>query len=257
MLEKAHTRGSDALIVDFEDAVVQSEKPRAREIFSKWLETCDIEQEIWVRINADDIETDLLVADHKKVTGLVIPKATLAGMNFVSNNINHVSQLSALIEGSGSLLSAQEIAKVSKTTFLQIGQLDLRAELGLGIDEDSPTLDHALSLLVLASAAAGINQPIAPIYRDFNDEAGLRASCKIFKSRGFFGRTCVHPRQIGAINEEFSTSQEELSNAQSILASLAPSSGVGVDENGMMIDEAAAKIARRIIDRNTINGRNC
>ena len=256
MLEKAHTRGSDALIVDLEDAVVQSEKPRARKIFSKWLATCDIDQEIWVRINADDIRADLLVADHKKVTGLVIPKATLADMNFVSSTVNHVSQLSALIEGSDSLLSAKEIAHVSKTTFLQIGQLDLRAELGLGIDEDSPTLDHALSLLVLASAAAGINQPIAPIYRDFNDEAGLRASCKIFKNRGFFGRTCVHPRQIGPINEEFSTSQEELANAQSTLASLAASSGVGVDENGMMIDEATAKIARRIIDRNTSNARN-
>ena len=256
MLEKAHTRGADALIVDLEDAVVQAEKPHAREIFSTWLATCDIDQEIWVRINADDIETDLLIADHKKVTGLVIPKASIANMNFVSKNLKHVSALSALIEGADSLLSAREIAKVSKTTFLQIGQLDLRAELGLGLDEDSPTLDFALSMLVLASAAAGINQPIAPIYRDFNDEAGLRASCKIFKNRGFFGRTCVHPRQIGPINEEFSTSQEELANAQSTLASLAASSGVGVDENGMMIDEATAKIARRIIDRNTSNARN-
>lgn len=249
MLEKSHTRGADALIIDFEDAVMASEKNKARQVFSKWISSAPQSQQIWVRINADSIEADLAVADIPQVTGIVVPKASVDNMSLVSQSLKKVGQLSALIESAASILDARAIAQVAKVDFLQIGLLDLRAELSLGDDASSPTLNFALSMLVLASAGAGINQPVAPMYPDFNDEAGLRATCKSFKSGGFFGRSCIHPSQIAIVNEEFSTTADELAHARAVLDAVAKSNGVAIDENGKMIDAASVRIAQGIIAR--------
>ena len=249
MLEKAVTRGADALIIDLEDAVAVNEKQQARQNLQSWLSPLQSKVQIWVRINADSVEHDLECIDFSKVTGVVVPKATEENLKFVSSLIADDILLSALIESADSVLKAKAIAQVNKVSFLQIGQLDLRAELGLSSDTDSLTLQYALSHLVLASAAANIYQPIAPIYRDFNDESGLRRSCQQLKADGFFGRTCIHPKQVMAINEEFETSDAELLEAQKVVALLDNSAGAATDSDGRMIDEASARIARRIISR--------
>jgi citrate lyase subunit beta/citryl-CoA lyase len=249
MLEKAHTRGADALIIDFEDAVAANEKEKARLLFSEWITAASELPQIWVRINPESIEADLAVADHARVTGIVVPKATVENMTYVSQSLEHVGQLSALIESAASILDARAIANVAKVDFLQIGQLDLRAELSLGNDSGSPTLNFALSMLVLASAAAGINQPVAPMYPDFKDEVGLRATCKTFKRDGFFGRSCIHPSQIAVVNDEFTTTADEFAHALAVLDAVSKSTGVAVDEHGKMIDAASVKIAQSIISR--------
>lgn len=249
MLEKAINRGADALIIDFEDAVAVAEKAQARINFSKWLKKVETKQQIWVRINTDSIAEDLKFVNNSKVTGVVVPKATVVNLTQVSQSIEANMQISALIETADSILNSLLLARVAKVSFLQIGMLDLRAELGLSMDGDSVTLQYALAQLVLASAAAQIQQPIAPIFRDFNDESGLRTNCQGLKANGFFGRTAVHPKQISVINEEFSTSVEELVQAEKILSILNSSRGTAVDESGKMIDAASARIARRVIQR--------
>lgn len=249
MLEKAIHRGSDALIIDLEDAVRVDEKHQARINFDNWLKSVSTEQQIWVRINSETIEEDLKFANTKKVTGIVVPKATTQNLTQVSQLTKSDMLISALIETADSILLSGEIAAIHKVLFLQIGILDLRAELGLPLDSDSPTLEHALSHLVLACAAAGIEQPIAPIFRDFNDSAEFRRNCKKYKDFGFFGRTAVHPKQIEIINEEFSSSIEEVMQAERILEKLESSRGAAVDHDGKMIDEASARIARKIVAR--------
>ena len=249
MLEKALTRGADALIIDFEDAVAVADKASARINFGQWLEKVETTQQIWVRINADAILEDLAFANNSKITGVIVPKATVANLTQVAQIIDAHMQISALIETADSILNAKSIAMVAKVSFLQMGILDLRAELGLSMDGESATLQHALVQLVLASAAAEIQQPVAPIFRDFNDESGLRASCQRLKADGFFGRTAVHPKQIAVINDVFSTTPEELEHAQEVIDSLNSSNGAGIDAQGKMIDAASARIARKIIQR--------
>lgn len=249
MLAKAGTRGSDALILDFEDSVSRENKQQAREVFLAWIESFEGSEQLWVRINSDSIDEDLRYLVSSKIYGIVVPKATIANMSLVSSKTSNQMRLSALIESADSILNALEIARIEKVDYLQIGQLDLRAELGLTSDSDSHTLQYALSHLVLASAAAGIEQPIAPMFRDFNDEAGLRSSCLQLKADGFFGRTCIHPKQISIINESFSTSDSELEDALDVIDSLSSGSSVGVDSKGRMIDEASLKIAQRIVRR--------
>lgn len=252
MLAKSVTLGADAIIVDFEDSVSIENKNTARSIFSKWIDSYTGDIQIWVRINANEIDDDLKYVQSEKLYGVVVPKATVENTTHVSSKTSDHLEISALIESSASILDALNIAKVDKVNFLQIGQLDLRSELGLTADSQSNTLRFALSHLVLTSAAAGIEQPIAPMFRDFNDVDGLRANCSQYKGDGFFGSTCIHPKQIQVINEVFSTSQAELEEALDVIAALDPGKSVGVDRNGKMIDEASLKIARRIVRRSNL-----
>jgi len=248
MLEKAGSRGADALIIDLEDSVSQSNKELAFKNLESWLNSTTVRQQIWVRIESQSIEEYLEVADHEKVYGIVVPKANLKNLQVASSRVKKVKNLSALIETADSILTAYELAKVSKVCFLQAGLLDLRAELGLPMDGESSTIKLVLSHLVLASAAAKINQPIAPIFRDFSDADGLRRSCISLRESGFFGRTCIHPKQIQVINEEFSISDIEIVKAKAILNKL-ENQGAISDKNGGMIDLASGRIAQRIIDR--------
>jgi citrate lyase subunit beta/citryl-CoA lyase len=248
MLKKAVNRGADALIVDLEDSVAAGDKELARQNLVSWLSDLETSTQIWVRINAESIDEDLAFTSSEKIHGLVIPKATVENVNYVADKLNGKHVLSALIESAESVLDAHRIATISSVAFLQIGILDLRAEMGLSEEEDLGTIHFALSHLVLASAAAGINQPIAPMFRDFNDLEALKESCKRMRANGFFGRSCIHPKQIETINSEFNTSAEALLEAREVLDAIAKSQGVALDSKGRMIDKASERIAKRVIE---------
>jgi len=248
MLMKAPNRGADALIVDLEDSVALKEKGQARENLVSWLDDLVTTTQIWVRINADDIDEDLKAIQSEKVYGLVVPKATFSNMSYVAGKVGERYKLSGLIETAESVLEAYRIAQVPGVSFLQIGVLDLSSELGLSDSDHSYTIKYALSHLVLASAAAGINQPIAPMFRDFNDLGTLRDSCRELRANGFFGRSCIHPKQIETINAEFTSTIEAIAEAREILDAIENSQGVALDSKGRMIDMASAKQARRVIE---------
>ncbi|SDC10294.1 HpcH/HpaI aldolase/citrate lyase family protein [Melghirimyces thermohalophilus] len=77
MLEKAQTLPADVLIIDWEDAVLASEKAAAREWTRQLLES-GVEREVYVRINGTDtpyIEADLASAVRPGLTGVMLPKA--------------------------------------------------------------------------------------------------------------------------------------------------------------------------------------
>jgi citrate lyase beta subunit len=88
------------------------------------------------------------------------------------------------------------------------------------------------------------------MYRDFNDVEGLRDSCRHLRVNGFFGRSCIHPKQVETINAEFSSSAEDIAEAKAILNAIENSQGVALDSKGRMIDMASAKQALRVINSN-------
>jgi citrate lyase subunit beta/citryl-CoA lyase len=104
-------------------------------------------------------------------------------------------------------------------------------------------------MVVFASAAAGINPPVAAVSADFKNLDDFRKSTLQFKEIGYVGRSCIHPDQVAIANEIFTPSITELENAQDILDRLnATGGGIALDANGRMIDEAFARSARRILE---------
>ncbi|MFW2153953.1 aldolase/citrate lyase family protein, partial [Acinetobacter gyllenbergii] len=74
--EKALNAGSDAVIIDLEDAVPVELKIQARELLSDWL-AAHPEQQVLVRINARQTEwfnDDLSLLKYANVSAIVLPK---------------------------------------------------------------------------------------------------------------------------------------------------------------------------------------
>lgn len=259
-LVKAVNRGADALIIDLEDGVSATDKDLARSNLREWLETLETSVEIWVRVNPEVgmLEKDLEVVASPKVTGVVLAKSTspedisnLHGKLTALENERGLArklEVSALIESALGVFNALGIAKSPRVSRLQIGEFDLRADMGISAEVGDTTLQHARSLAVFASAAAGISPPVAPVSTNFKDLDAYRLNTQEFKNWGYFGRACIHPAQVQVVNEVFTPTSIELSDAQDILDRLtAAGGGVALDSRGRMIDEASAKIARRTL----------
>jgi len=259
-LTKALGRGADALIVDLEDGVSPTDKDLARQNLATFLNDFNSDVEIWVRVNPEKgaLESDLATAVHKNCRGIVLAKATtlaeiqnldsmLTGIEN-SRGITKKLEVSALIESAAGVFNAQSIASGPRVTRLQLGEADLRADLGTSGTAGESTTQFARSMAVFASAAAGINPPVAAVSTNFKDLDAYRKSSQDFKEWGYFGRACIHPAQIEIANEVFTPSADELAAAQDILDRLvAAGGGVALDVKGRMIDEAIAKIARRTL----------
>lgn len=257
-LNKALGRGSDALIVDLEDGVSPAEKEIARENLIKFLTELNSSVEIWVRVNPEKgaLELDLEAAVHINCRGIVLAKATtlseIENLDVLitalekSRSLANKLEVSALIESAAGVFNAQSIATGPRVTRLQLGEADLRADLGTSGNAGETTTQFARNMAVYASAAAGINPPVAAVSTNFKDLDAFKKSSEDFKEWGYFGRACIHPAQIEIANAVFTPSAEEIAAAQDILDRLvAAGGGVALDAKGRMIDEAIAKIARR------------
>jgi citrate lyase subunit beta/citryl-CoA lyase len=91
-------------------------------------------------------------------------------------------------------------------------------------------------------------QALDTIYTDFRDPEGLKAECMAARRSGFSGKMAIHPAQIAAINEAFSTSAEEREWAERVLAAFAANPNAGtLALDGKMIDKPHAVLARRLL----------
>ena len=259
-LHKSLSRGADALIVDLEDGVSLSEKDIARKNLSSFFDDLDAGHEIWVRVNPEKgaLESDLEVSVHKNCRGIVLAKATslvdIVNLDLLltqiekSRDVKNSLEVSALIESAAGVFNAKDIASGPRVSRLQLGEADLRADLGTSGESGVTTVQFARSTMVFASAAAEINPPVAAVSTNFKDLAAFRKSTIEFKEWGYFGRACIHPDQIEIANEVFTLTTVEIQTAQDILDRLAAAGGgVALDAQGRMIDEAIAKIARRTL----------
>lgn len=286
-LRKAMGSGADALILDLEDAVAVSRKQAARQTLTAFLNELGVESasqvdpsgllpdargsrrgpSLWVRINQGDEGLDDIAAvaraAGRRLAGIYVPKTeTLAqlaqvdrtlsiaelGSGLVANSI-HVS---ALLETPQSIFDARLLASGPRVVRLAIGEADLRAALGTELTPDDER-EHLLArqMLVLASAAAGLEPPVGPVFTDFRDLEALRRSTLALKRMGFRGRAAIHPAQIPIINDVFTPTQSEIDRAERLIErfDLSIGSGIGVctDDDGRMIDEAVVRSARRVL----------
>ncbi|PVG80826.1 CoA ester lyase [Nocardioides gansuensis] len=256
-LDKALGRGADELIVDLEDAVAPDRKEYAREVVADWLDRArDTEVGLWVRINPGPLqEPDVrAVAGHGSLRGFVVAKTEsaeeLVRLDALLDELGSDCSVVPLLESAAAVLSAREIAAAPRVQRLQVGEADLRADVGVTLGEDERELLLVRSHVVLVSAAAGIAPPIAPVSTEFRDLDAFRRSTEALARLGFMGRACIHPAQVEVCHQVFTPTAHQLAWAEGVLAALeSAASGVALDVNGRMIDEAVARRARSLIAR--------
>jgi citrate lyase subunit beta/citryl-CoA lyase len=268
VLAKALGRGADALIVDLEDAVAIAAKESARTIVADWLATLpaagDNPVEIWVRVNPGELRSaDVAAIVGPALTGICLAKTeTAAEVAEVAAEVAVVEpergvadgaiRLAPLLESAAAVLRAVEIAEAPRVARLQVGEADLRADIGVELGADERELLWVRSQVVLASAAAGIAPPVGPVSTNFRDLEALAESTRALARLGYRGRACIHPAQAAVVNEVFTPDAEQVTAARSLIArfnaAVAAGEGVMLDENGRMVDEAVIRQARRLLE---------
>lgn len=266
---RAAATDADALILDLEDAVAESNKLRARGLVREMLD--DRAPRPWrffVRPNplaSGTLLDDLAAIVRPGLDGLLLPKLDGAHQLAI---VGHY--LDALEKRAGMEAGSVAIAVVSTETpramfnlgsyapahprlvGLTWGAEDLGASLGAtgnkGAD-GSWTFPYqvARAQCLFAAAAAGV-APIDTLYADYRDFAGLAESCRVARRDGFVGRIAIHPDQVATINEAFSPSEADLAQARRIVAAFAadPEAGtIGID--GKMYDAPHLKNALRTL----------
>lgn len=261
--DKAIAKGADAVVLDLEDAVSLDRKADARALVADWVQQHQTGgAQIWVRVNqgAMGVEDTAMVA-IPGLTGICVPKvddpAELVEINSVLAESERRHGLASghwplipLIESAVGLTRLDSIVRAERVIQLQVGEVDLAADLGLSGDIDLH-LAPIRSRILVESVAAGILAPIGPVSTEFRDLDAFRTSTRTVIGQGFVGRACIHPDQVAIVNEMCTPSEEERAAAQDLLdrmnSAVQEGSGIALDVNGRMIDEASARSARRII----------
>jgi len=265
-IDKAHTRGADAIILDLEDSVPMTECPGARE---KLAETAALVSrngaDVVVRINRPDeeAEQDLLAAVIPGVSALMLPKVpsathvqaiaeTVSGLENKRGMAEGSMMFVVMVESPAALLRAEEITSAHpRIVASYLGGEDFAAAAGMVPDPETLFMPKVMTLY--ASRAAGI-MPLGMIgtVADFQDLDAVREIIRRSRRFGFEGASCIHPSVVPILNEEMAPSADEVAGAQRIVEGYkkAESDGLGaITIDGMMIDVPVAQRAEALLKR--------
>jgi citrate lyase subunit beta/citryl-CoA lyase len=260
-LERAFLRKADQLIVDLEDAVAPAAKDFAVETVLDWLTTLTGKHApVWVRVNCGERGHDEMrrLVAHASVAGFCLPKTETAEDLRAADQVIEESLagsgggkpreiwLAPLLESASSIVNVHEIAAAPRVRMLHIGEVDLAADLGVTAGINGDEFRYVRSLIVIASRAAKLCAPPAPVSVLIDDDGAFRTSTEQLKAMGFIGRACIHPGQVAIANEVFTVTSEEVSWARGIIDRAGENAGASRGENGSMVDEAVARRARAI-----------
>ncbi len=261
--DKAVGSGTDAVILDLEDAVAPERKGAAREAVAAYVGEHAGGCQLWVRVEPTTLAEDATAVVGPGLTGLLLPKvepepldeldAVLADLESARDLQVGSTPVVGILETASGLQRLGDVAAHHRVRRLGIGEADLAGELGLVPDEDRTQFAPIRSSVVIASAAAGLDRPIGPVHTAVDDVAGLRATALQQLGQGFRARTAVHPRQVPVINEVFTPGAQELAAARAVLRaydeSLARGVGVLRDPSGRVMDAATVRAARETVER--------
>lgn len=256
-VSKAYDSDADAVVLDLEDGVPEHAKTAARAAASEIL-AGDPGKPTYVRVNGPGTpwcKEDVAAVAWPALRALRLPKSDkVEEIRAVSSWLDALGCSAAmhlLIETAYGVEEAFRLASASsRISMISLGEADLRADLRVGPEES--VLDPSRAKCVLASRAAGLESPAQSVYPAVRDLAGLRASCLTGKAMGFFGRFAIHPDQVDVINEVYSPSEAEISEARELIAQLEASvaqggHAVGLRDDGRLVAPPLVAKARQVL----------
>ena len=263
-ITKAFSLGTDAVVLDLEDAVAISEKDKARSVVQEVISTEQLPP-VFVRVNSVQtkyILKDLQAVVDAKVLGIMLAKAEsaeevrmadwLIGLLEEEKGIPYGTlELLPFIESTRGIENAPEIAAACpRVKRLALGGNDYTADTWTTYSEDGLELFYARSKLVVASSAAGIDPPIDTVCPFIKNIDSLRQDALRARKMGFQGKLVIHPAQIEPVTSIFSPTNEEIETARRIVAAFeeAEANGTGVIQlDGKMVEYPIVNRARQIL----------
>jgi citrate lyase subunit beta/citryl-CoA lyase len=280
MVEKALASEADAVFLDLEDAVAPGDKAAARQDVIQALKELDWRgRPTLYRANALDTPffyrdlIEVVEGAGDSLAAVMVPKVNrpedlhvvatlLAQLELATGLERGKVRIEAQIEGAEGLTNVDAIARATdRLEALHFGPGDFAASLrmpqtSIGVmdewDEAYPghRFHYAMQRIVVAARAAGVRVLDGPV-ADYGDEEGLRKGCLVARSLGFDGKWCIHPAQIGAVNQVFSPTESEVEWAGKVVAAYDEANAAGsgsVSVEGQMVDAASIRMARNTLE---------
>ena len=267
-VEKALTLGTDAVILDLEDAVALSAKVAARDAVAAALNR-PRRGRCHVRVNG--FATPFCFGDLQAVVrpgldGIVLPMleapAQLVAVDWAMAALERQRglpergiDLMPIIETARGLATCRELAAAAATLGgrvrrMAFGAGDYTLDLGIAWTREEAELAAARSEVVLASRSAGLEPPIDTVFTELGEVAAFARSCERGAALGFQGKMCIHPDQLEPANAAFGPAPDEVALAQRIVAAFAAAEASGVASiqlEGRFVDYPIAARARRTL----------
>jgi len=261
---RAFQAGADAVILDLEDAVAPEQKAAARRNVCLVLETPP-PLPVYVRVNS--AASPHILADLQAVVGLPVEGLMLAKAES-AEEVRRVDWLLSLreeekglppgglklipfLESARGISRAGEVAAACRRVFcLAFGGNDYTMDIGVNYSKEGEELYYARSVLVTASAAAGIAPPLDTVNPDFRDLPALAADARRARRLGFMGKLVIHPAQVAPVNEVFSPTADELDWARKTVRAYAAARAAGdgvIQVDGRMVELPVVRRARQIL----------
>ena len=260
-LGKLPSLGMDAVIVDLEDAVHPDEKADARATMSDSLSGWTGRKALLaVRINplaGADGGADLAAALKFRPDAIVLPKLETPSMilalsePFSDHEADPSIRIWAMIETPRALFNIGSIAELghhhsARLSCFVAGTNDLMKETGVR----NPVEMQPWLMQIVLAAKAGSLSVLDGVHNDFTDMAGFEAACSLARSRGFDGKTLIHPSQIAPASRIFAPDASDLAEAKAIIAAFAlpENSGKGVVSiDGRMVERLHLAMAEKTV----------
>ena len=272
-VEKAFTLAADAVILDLEDSVAVSDKVATRKQVVDALGRKG-RARVYVRVNAPSTSFchgDLMETVQRGIEGIVVPKiesaADLHAIDWVmaalererdipegSLDLMPLIETAAGVQRVDRVLQARNLRpyrgawRVKRVAF---GAADYANDVGLMPTLEEAELAGARERVVLASRAAGMENPIDSPWFHFKETEAFQRALERSRRSGFQGRLCVHPDQLAPVNKAYLPTDEELERARRIVAAFREAEARGeaaVQVDGLMVDYPIVHRAQAVLD---------
>ncbi|MDD2446641.1 MAG: CoA ester lyase [Tissierellia bacterium] len=256
MLVSSDVLGTDAVLIDLEDAVAINEKDAARVLVVEYLKTFKNQTDVFVRINPLDTPffyDDLDAIIDSEIEGIVLPKASVESMEALDKYLtekNSDFKIIGLIETSLGLEMAMEILSKSKKVIgVLLGAEDLTLDLGAKRTKESEEIAYARSKIIAISKALQIEAIDTP-FTDTDDYEGLKKDSLNAKDLGMTGKALISPRHVDIVNNVFAPSQAEIEYALRVVEGQKEAIQIGLGAfslDGKMVDAPIIKRALNLL----------
>lgn len=265
-VEHAHTRGADCIQLDLEDSIPPSGKRAARELVRQ--AAAKVRRggaDVIVRINGplSLAVRDLEASVCADVDALSIPKVEgPSHVRLIDEMVTALereagieegrTRLVLMIETPQAFLDMRAIAQASaRVVGMTIGDEDFALECGMQADAEA--LLPAKQQMIITARATGI-MPLGFIdsIANISDMDAFRAMARRSRRLGFDGASCVHPSQVGILNQEYTPDAGALAYARRVVGEYSEAAATGrgtLRIDGKMIDLPVVVRAQRLLAR--------
>ena len=256
MYPKALASGADIVCVELEDGIAPKDKAEARSkamaLFAEPQADDGVERILRInslreRFGIEDVQA--ILSAKTPPPALMMPKIRtpdeVVQLDQLLTEAGHSTRLHVIIETCQGLELAYDIAHCSdRIDAMLFGGVDMAAELRCS-NAWEPLL-YARSRVVHAAASAELDVIDVP-YLDLDDPDGMRMAAEQARDLGFCGKGSVHPKQIAALNDVFTPSEQEIARARRIIAEFEAADTGLVVIDGKLIEKPVLREMHRIV----------